>query len=185
MVDVVDLNNNKAIKVTPKNGNYSMDSNGTISFTNIQIGSSLDCSGKYKAAITLPGGLRVLSNQEIQYGKDTSTNNLTATPLLGDIANVTNGAVVALSGGTFGDNKIDINDYNIMKECLNVDPNADHSMNYFGKTITFKCGDVINLLDYPDGGTQEAINSSTGINEWGANYNELIRSWITSGGSGQ
>lgn len=184
-VEVVDLNNNKAVKVTPRNGNYSMDSNGTISFTNVQLGTALGCGGNYKAAVTLPGGLRVLSNQAIQYGKDTSTNNLTATPLLGDIVNATTGTVVSLSGGTFGDNKIDINDYNIMKECLNVDPNANHSMNYFGKTITFKCGDVINLLDYPDGGTQEAINSSTGINEWGANYNELLRSWIASGGNGQ
>lgn len=156
---------------TPSNGTFALGNDGTINFSNIDAGTSLNCNGNYKVRVKVPGSLNVLSDQALQYGQSTS---LTASLLLGDIVDNTHHQVGS-------DNQINIEDYNVMAACQNQ---TSVPFNDFGNNITVDCTTVANVLDYSDGGTQEALNSD-GINEWASNYNTLIRSWVKSGGQGQ
>lgn len=166
-VDVVDQGkkhiHGSKHKFSHNNGIFGIDKK-------IDLGKALVCGNSYSVNVIIPMYLPAAA--KVSYGDTNQT--IDVTPIPGDIN-------IDSSGQVVGDGKIDIQDYNLMKTCRNQDPVADQTINNNGTTIHFKCGDVINLFDYPDGGTQ-GINSQSGVDEWATNYNLWLTGFFDANG---
>ncbi|HEX7042055.1 MAG TPA: hypothetical protein VF189_02305 [Patescibacteria group bacterium] len=159
-------------KVTDKNNstiyNNSSEafshSNGRFNASKVGLGTGLVCSNTYKVTVKIPRYLP--ASATVTYGTD-STINLN--PIAGDINKVDLSTKVIV-----GDDKIDINDYAIVRACHNVAPNTPQTFTSGSNTVSLTCSDLMNFFDYPDGGTQG--------DEWSFNYNLWLRGFLRSQG---
>jgi len=189
-------NRNAAIEVKDDSGNSIFGSshdfshrithnNGKFAAGNIDLGTSKAvCDKKYTLSVKVPGYLPATAG--VVYGNTSQV--LEVEPLPRDI-----NAVDVNTGIIIGDNKIDVNDYNIYKSCHDdttdgkgQDPDKMiHFLNSSvvnGPTVNLKCRDLINFFDYSDGGTQDSPNAATGVDEFAANYNLWLRSYLKANG---
>ena len=161
-VTVTDQNGNA---VYPKNQNIAFTyASGRFNSTKINLGTGLTCGNTYTVSVKLPTYLTATA--QVTYGADQTLN---LNPYVGDVSpvNVSNGTII-------GNDKIDINDYEVVADCHNQDPTKPITFKSNASSVTVTCGDLINFFDYPDGGTQG--------DEWAANYNLWLRNFIAANG---
>lgn len=135
----------------------------------IGLGTGLVCSNTYFVYVKVPG--YVTMKKQITYGNTTQTLDVTESEIIpGDLVSEGTNNVVTPDGKLAGDDKVTIADYNIIRTCHNVDPSTTIDFQNGSQTVHLKCSDLMNLLDYPDGGTQG--------DEWAFNYNLWLRGYI-------
>lgn len=141
--------------------NYS---HGTFNGPTVSLGTSLSCGHTYTATVKIPRYLPAKGT--VTYG---TSNVIAISPIAGDINKVslTTQAIV-------GDDKVDVNDYALVRACHNADPNTPKTFTDNTTSVTVTCAQLMNFIDYPDGGTQG--------DEWSFNYNVWVRGYFKANG---
>jgi hypothetical protein len=148
--------------------------NGHFGTAAVDLATQLTCGKTYTVSIKVPGYLPATAT--VTYG---AANQVLPVELIpGDINGVNTTGVIV------GDGKIGVEDYRFFadNECgKDVDPDKEIPFTSGSTTVNLKCRDLINFIDYPDGGTNTA-NPDTGVDEWAANYNVWLRGYLKANG---
>ncbi len=160
-VKVTDSNNTSLYNNTSTTFTYAA-SGGTFNAPKVDLSTKLSCGHTYAVTVKIPRYLPVKAT--VEYGTD---KTITLNPIAGDINGVTSGVIT-------GDNSININDYALVAACRNKTATTTQTLTSGSSTVTVTCGDLMNFIDYADGGT-------TG-DEWSFNYNLWARGFFKANG---
>lgn len=161
-VTVTDESGTKLYNNTTTQFTYN---NGTFNSPAINLGTTLSCGHTYQVNVKIPGYIK--ASATVDYG---TNKTISLNPIQGDFVADSNKNIVTPNGEIIGDDQVTILDYNIMKQCRNVDPNTPIQFSNSSQTINVFCRNFINLFDYQDGGTQG--------DEWSYNYNLWARGFF-------
>lgn len=160
-VKVTDQSNNVVYNNTTTQFSHA---SGRFNNPSVNLGTGLVCSNTYTVTTKLP---RYLSTKAaLTYGISQTIN---MNPIVGDINRVD-----LATKAIVGDDKIDVNDYALVRACHNVDPTTPQTFTSGATTVTLTCADLMNFFDYTDGGTQG--------DHWAFNYNLWLRGYLKANG---
>lgn len=143
--------------------------NGKLQVPQIDLGTKLTCGKTYHVEVKIPGYITI--KKDITYGSTTQTLDVAESEITpGDIVSAGTNNMILPNGKIAGDDKVTIEDYNVYRTCHNVDPTTIIPFQNGTQTFNLKCGDLMNLFDYQDGGTQG--------DEWAFNYNLWLRGFL-------
>ncbi len=143
--------------------------NGKLGSERVDLATKLTCGKTYHVEVKIPG--YVTLKKTITYGDVNQTLEVTENDIIpGDIVAQGTSNFITPDGKIAGDDKITLEDYNIMKTCYHVDPDTDIPFQNGSQTIKLKCRNLVNFFDYADGGTQG--------DEWAFNYNLWLRGFL-------